>query len=118
MIPFSNFRRYLVKIRNFLIQDTEIVDGWGIFPISGRQEFLLKLLDHDIDKHNHIFAMPMKMLAGDTIEGKTATSEFRLFELEIGWEKAVGNTARTLFDPHCSVTSTSESPDTGNTSNF
>ena len=29
---------------------------------------------------------------------------------EIGWEKAVGNTARTFFDPHCSVTPTSESP--------
>ena len=46
-------------------------------------------------------------------KGKTATSKFRFFELEIGWKKAVGNTARTLFDPHCSVTSTSESPGDG-----
>ena len=32
LIPFSNFRRYLVKVRDFLIHDAEIVDGWGFLP--------------------------------------------------------------------------------------
>jgi hypothetical protein len=47
------------------------------------------------------------------IERKTAIVEFSLFELEIRWEKPVGNTARAVFDPTSNVTSTSKSPDEG-----
>ena len=41
---------------------------------------------------------------------KAAIAKFGLFELEIGWEKAVGDIARAVFDPMCNVTSTSKSP--------
>lgn len=47
------------------------------------------------------------------IEGKTAIVEFRLFELEIGWQNAVCNTVRTVFDDPSGVTSTRKSPDAG-----
>lgn len=49
---------------------------------------------------------------------KTATSEFCIFELEIGREKAACDPKRTIFYDPSSITSTSKSPPTGHTSNW
>jgi HTH-type transcriptional regulator/antitoxin HigA len=32
LVPFSHFKKYLVKIRDFIVRSSMVVDGWGLFP--------------------------------------------------------------------------------------